>query len=307
MHMKKLHPGFWILLLCLFVVGCMFGGRPVIDDPQNPIQPVQTRELLPASTMTEITKTTVTGSTKVHVGNNFESCKIGLGLREETREFLLENTDHVGLIMSANSNLAEAYFPLFEDAIRVMGAPSLQILNTKATRAADMDLPYEALGYGLETSVSTPAEEWRNMIASTEEAAVLVNQYDKQLLLAPGFKLMSQNETLYSEMASKADIWILQTQQLQKKPPGPEYRQEVERIISLIRAGNPEIIIWAQITLPPDRKPDAEEWLAYRELIVDLVDGTYIGVYTWDIFEESQLLSEISTIVTSVCMDNLVE
>jgi len=290
-----------ILFLCLFVVGCMSVNNQDFDNRQLTEEPALTEEYAPVTSKTETMKTIVPEATKTDELLTIDSCKLGLGLREETKDFLLENVGYVGLIMTANSNLGEMYFPLFDESIRVLGAPSLQVLETKAMRARDANMPYEALGYGLETSASTPAEEWQNIIDSTEAAESLGKQYQKQLLLAPGFRLMSQNETLYAEMASLADIWILQTQQLQKKPPGPEYRQEVERIVSLIRSGNPEIVIWAQITLPPDRKPNAEEWLAYRALIDDLVDGTYVGAYTWDIFENSELLDEIAAIFTSVC------
>jgi hypothetical protein len=102
-------------------------------------------------------------------------------------------------------------------------------------------------------------------------------------------------------MAAESDIWIFQTQQLQKQPPGPGYREDVARIVTEIREANPDIIIWAQITLPPDRAPDAEEWLAYHDAIRDLVDGAYIGVYLWDRVAESELLATMGTIFETIC------
>ena len=301
MYKSKFNFGKGILFLCLFVAGCMSIERQNLDSHQLTAGAELTEELTPVSSKTEAMKTKEPESTKADELRMNDTCKLGLGLREETKDFILENEGYIGLIMASNSNLAEMVFPQFEESIRVLGAPSLPVLETKAMRARDANTPYEALGYGLETSASTPAEEWQNITDSTEAAEALGTQYQKQLLLAPGFRLMSQNENLYPEMASMTDIWILQTQQLQKNPPGPQYRQEVERIVSLIRSGNSEILIWAQITLPPDRKPNAEEWLAYRELIADLVDGTYIGVYTWDIFEDSELLGEIAAIYESAC------
>ena len=122
--------------------------------------------------------------------------------------------------------------------------------------------------------------------------------------MGPGLRLMSQNEDKYAPMAALTDIWVFQTQRLQKNPPGPAYRQEVERVVNQIRDGNPDIEIWAQITLPPDREPDAEEWLAYRQSIADLVDGTYIGVYTWGSEDTDKLVATIETIFDDVCGDN---
>jgi hypothetical protein len=102
-------------------------------------------------------------------------------------------------------------------------------------------------------------------------------------------------------MAALADIWMLQTQRLQLNPPGTVYRQEVERVLNLIRSGNPQIEVWAQITLPPDREPNAEEWLAYRQSILDLVDGTYLGVYTWNRTDTQTLLAEIEAVFAGAC------
>lgn len=209
---------------------------------------------------------------------------------------------HPDLIMCATVGLAEIYFPQLEGSIRVLGAPSLEALQRKAEKAKQRGVPYEALGYGLETSKSTPEGEWQDLIGSTEKARALADKYGKLLMMAPGFRLMSQNWEQYPPMAALADIWILQTQRLQKQPPGSDYRREVERVVNQIRAGNPDILIWAQITLPPDREPNAEEWLAYHHSIADLLEGrTYVGAYTWDTEDRDQLVATIEAIFDAVC------
>jgi hypothetical protein len=204
-------------------------------------------------------------------------------------------------MMTANVSLAEQYFEQFDGSIRVIAAPSLEEINNKGMRASENNVPYEALGYGLETSKSTPSEEWHDLVGATKSAKDLAQEFGKLLVMGPGFKLLSNNEDQYGPMGALTDIWMFQTQQLQKEPPGIEYRLEVERIIQLIRSENPHIEIWAQITLPPDRDPDAEEWLAYRQYIADLVDGSYIGVYTWDDANQDQLVDTIKQIIENAC------
>jgi hypothetical protein len=212
--------------------------------------------------------------------------------------------DRLGLVMCATVGLAEIHFPQLEGGIRVLGAPSLEALQRKAEAAEQRGVPYEALAYGLETSKSTPEEEWLDLIESTETARAIADQHGKLLLMAPGFRLMSQNWEKYGPMAALADIWVLQTQRLQKMAPGSAYRQEVERVVTQIRAGNPDILIWAQITLPPDRPPSAEEWLAYHDSIADLLDRrTYVGVYTWDRADSEQLVATIEAILAAACGD----
>jgi hypothetical protein len=229
---------------------------------------------------------------------------IGIGLRQQTTDIVLTYKNCTGLTMASSFAIANTYFPQLGGWFRVLGAPSLGALQTKAERARVTGLSYEALGYGLETSRSTPEQEWRNLIPSTQAARILADEYNKLLVMGPGFKLMSSNEDKYAPMASWTDVWMLQTQQLQKEPPAPSYREEVRRIVDLIRTDHPDIKIWAQITLPPDREPDATQWLEYRQLIEDLVDGTYIGVYTWDRVDNDMLKATIEAIFETVCMDN---
>jgi hypothetical protein len=247
-----------------------------------------------AATSTATATSTTTSSEAIE-------CKVGTGLRQETVPVLLAYEGPPGLVMAASAGLAEAYFDQFEGWIRVLGAPSLEALEQKAQRAQERGLAYEALAYGLETTATTPEEEWQDMLDATTQARAIADRYDKLLLMGPGFRLMSQNEDMYPAMAALTDIWMLQTQRLQLSPPGPEYRAEVERIVALIRAGNPGISVWAQITLPPDRKPDAEEWLAYRAAIANLVDGTYLGVYTWQTEDEAQLVGVMDEILAGAC------
>ncbi|MEJ2208447.1 MAG: hypothetical protein P8129_05350 [Anaerolineae bacterium] len=240
-------------------------------------------------------------STAAATGDGGTECQIGTGLRQETVPVLLAYEGPPGMVMAASSQLAEEHFDQFEGWIRVLGAPSLEALQQKAQRAQDRGLAYEALAYGLETTATTPEEEWQDMVAATTQARAIADRYGKLLLMGPGFRLMSQHEDAYAGMAALADIWMLQTQRLQLSPPGPEYRQEVERIVSLIQAGNPQISVWAQITLPPDREPDAEEWLAYRAAIADLVDGTYLGIYTWRTEDEALLVTTMDEILAGAC------
>jgi hypothetical protein len=228
-------------------------------------------------------------------------CALGVGLRQETVAVVLAHQDDLRLVMSASSSLASLHFPELEGVTRLLGAPSLEVLEQKAERALAEGVRYEALAYGLETSPTTPDAEWGDLMGSTEAAHAIADRYGKSLVVGPGFRLMSRHEDAYPAMAASSDLWMLQTQQLQKGPPGEDYREEVARITRLIRSGNPDIGVWAQITFPPDRKPDPEEWLAYRASIADLVDGTYIGIYTWDTLDPKELVAAIEAILATVC------
>lgn len=231
-------------------------------------------------------------------------CALGIGLNNDTAAIITQYRASNGLVMAASPELASQHFAQLPGWIRVLGAPNLQTLQQKGERAEAENLPYEALAYGLEMGPGTPDGEWKDLVGSTRQAAVLVDAFGKQLVMGPGFQLMARNVDAYELMAAESDIWMLQTQQLQKYPPGAEYRRAVQDIVTLIRTGNPDAEIWAQITLPPDREPQAAEWLAYRAAIDDLVTGAYIGVYTWDRAEAETLRAVVAAIFDSVCAES---
>jgi hypothetical protein len=228
-------------------------------------------------------------------------CPLGIGLNQQTAPLLEQHVASNGMVMTASPELASVYFPRLDGWLRVLGAPNLDGLQQKAARALSSEIPYEALAYGLETGPGTPDEEWRDLAGSSSRAAVLAAQYGKKLVMGPGYRLMERNVDAYAPMAGVSDVWMLQTQQLQKDPPGDRFRQEVEQIVAQLSAANPNIEVWAQITLPPGRQPDAAEWLAYRAEIADLVTGAYIGVYTWDLVDTETLLAVVDTIFGTVC------
>lgn len=231
-----------------------------------------------------------------------EICQLGVGLRQQTIPLVMDYQDFPGFVMTATVGLAGEYYPGLEDWTRTIGAPSLEALENKAQRAEQQEIPYDALSYGLETSESTPVEEWQDIVAATKAARAIADDHGKLLVMGPGFRLMSENEDQYPVLSGLADIWMLQTQRLQVDPPGEAYRDEVERVVELIRSGNPDIPIWAQITFPPDRDPDFAEWIAYHDSISDLVEGTYIGIYTWDTVDNEILVMNAERVYHQLCL-----
>jgi hypothetical protein len=290
-------------MLSMFMVlsACSMETTPPLTPTQgssiNISTPEATLTLIPTETMTVLTPVISTPTPGLLAGD----CQLGLGLRQQTISVFTNHQEHPGFVMTASVGLADEYYQGLGGWIRTIGAPSLAALETKARRAEEDSIQYEALSYGLETSQSTPDEEWQDLVGSTRAAKTIAESYGKQLVMGPGFRLMSENEEQYPILAEMADIWVLQTQRLQSNPPGEQYRAEVERVVNLIRSGNPDISIWAQIAFLPDRTPDSSEWLAYHDSISDLVDGTYIGIYIWDSFDDEELVMNVEKIFEQVC------
>jgi hypothetical protein len=205
------------------------------------------------------------------------ACPLGAGLREDTIEIQLAYQTPARLYVTGSLGFAREYFGQLETGMRVLIGPSLARLRELAEQAAECGLPYDALAYSLEASRNTPIEEQADVLGATQQAASLAHEHGKLLVMGPGWGLMEQNWAQYPTMASHADLWIIQTQRLQSNPADAAYREEVARVIDQLRAGNPDLHIWAQVSVTPGgRLLSAEEVLAYRRAIVDLVDGVYI-------------------------------
>lgn len=231
---------------------------------------------------------------------NSNICWLGAGLRAETVTLLLGHLSPPGMIMASSSNLAEANFPSYVGWQRIISAPGLSDLATKALRASDNSTPYEILGYGLEST--SPPEELVDIVASTAAAKAIADTYHRQFMMAPGYQLMEDNEGLYDDMSALSDWWLFQTQQIQKDYlPGKDYRDEVERVIGLIRAGNADIPIAGQILIPPDETPDPDKWVEYYRWVNDLLDIAYIGAYlVWDYYTDEDIQACIESIFDQV-------
>lgn len=227
------------------------------------------------------------------------TCPVGAALIQDTASLLVDFLKLQSLITTSSSTLAETYYSQFTGWTRVISAPSLATLETKAARAQSESTPYEVLSYGLESS--SPAEEYNDPVAATANAKTIANTYSKQLLMAPGYQLMIAHEDLYDDMSVLSDLWLFQTQQIQGDyPPGDDYRAECQRVIGLIRAGHANIPIWAQVLIPPDQTPTSSYWIRYARCIMDLVTGEFIGAYVvWDYYPVADILNVIKCILNA--------
>jgi hypothetical protein len=133
----------------------------------------------------------------------------------------------------------------------------------------------------------TPREELDDYLGSVKKARELVKDYGAPLIMGPGLIEMAKREHLYSEMAKHCDIWMIQSQRLQLDPETQEpssnerYREEIERIVRLLRQDNPEIQVFVQIIplkATPERRAafTAERLASYLLAVENLVDAAKI-------------------------------
>lgn len=147
-------------------------------------------------------------------------------------------------------------------------------------RAATIDPSRVIIGYNPERSPGTTAQEMDDLLGSVQRAREMADEFGSPLLVGPGLREMQQREELYPDLAALCDIWLIQSQRLQmdpatREPRTPEqYREGVERIVNLLRGGNPEIKVFVQLIAGGSGKADRftpEQFVAYVRAVEDLV------------------------------------
>lgn len=152
-------------------------------------------------------------------------------------------------------------------------------------RAAEIPPERVIIGYNPERGPGTTAAEMDDLLGSVRRAHALAQEYGSPLLVGPGLREMQQREDLYPELAKHCEIWLIQSQRLQmdqatRELTTPErYRVGVERIVAMLRAGNPEIEVFVQIIASGRPNEDlftAEEIVERARAIADLVQAVRI-------------------------------
>ena len=218
------------------------------------------------------------------------SIGIGFGLSERTLPFLryLTNAnDFVDLMNITKSS--DLITNANEKSIQtVCIARSLDGLKEIAALAKEKEVICNYLGYNPEDREGTPEEELNDFVGSSQKAQQTVQSYGLKLVNGPGLKYISKQEENYAQAAKFTDIWLIQTQGLtidkktNKHATPEEYNQSVKRVADMLRSGNPEVKIWAQIVLTPGGVEAAqftpEEIVAYIKSVEGAVDA--VRIYT---------------------------
>lgn len=164
-------------------------------------------------------------------------------------------------------------------------------------QAASVDPERVIIGYNPERSPGTTVEEMDNLVESVKRANAMADGFGSPLLAGPGLREMRQHEDLYPELAKHCDFWLIQSQSLQMNldrtlKPVEEYREGIERIVKMLREGDPEIRVFAQIVA--SGKPDADLFSA--EELLERIHAIEDLAYAVRIYGGSpELLDELIT------------
>jgi hypothetical protein len=133
----------------------------------------------------------------------------------------------------------------------------------------------------------TPREELDDYLGSVKKARELVKDYGAPLIMGPGLIEMAKREHLVSRDGQTLRHLDDPEPEAPARPETQEptsnerYREQIERIVRLLRQGNPDIQVFVQIIplqATPERKAafTAERLASYLLAVEDLVDAAKI-------------------------------
>jgi len=230
----------------------------------------------------------------------------------------LAQEGYVGLAGATTYYDGLDYFPSLVGWEKAHLCNSLKCLETRISNSIRDGLEYRYLVYDPERLPGVPDGEKFNLPWATEQAQLIADEADKELLISYSTIQLHQEAEergfgwdnpgqVVDLLAPHGDAWLIQAADEYNNPysnpehpdpilsqrhypPGPEWRAAVEEWVTWIKAANPDIEIWIQLALhripagpPPweDNYPSAELVLEYREWLVNPAHGPPLvdGVY----------------------------
>lgn len=183
----------------------------------------------------------------------------------------LREGDIVGVAMSRGKQYVENMLSQVPPENRMIIAASFQDLDSFLQNLS-IDISY--IGYDLERWPYTSRWEQENPVDAVRIMGEIAHSHGLQLVVAPSRYF---NERFGEEIAKYADIYIPQAKYYQAFLSLDEYNQTLRNLIGNLRAANPNLIIFLDLsTSPKGRKTTAEEMWKHVEVLEDVIDGVWV-------------------------------
>ena len=141
---------------------------------------------------------------------------------------------------------AQTYFPLWGSKLRCILGRTHAEMTALGTAAAAAGVPYDCLGYNLESSGDP--DELADVVQACKDAEIIAASFSKPLLIGPGGRLADEHAAEVPSMAACADYWLLQGQRQQIYAPGAGFEDGIRSRLDLVLSGNPTITLLVQIS-----------------------------------------------------------
>jgi hypothetical protein len=163
---------------------------------------------------------------------------LGLGTILSADFLPLHNLYPTTFVAAAATAAAAVWYPQWPNKHRCFTSTSLAGLAGIALAADTLGIPYESLGYNLE-STGVPAEV-ADPVGSFVAAHVIATFYGKPLMAALGGQYADDTVTdaQMASLAAECEWYLLQNQRQQVYPPGMTFRHETRSRIARALAGH---------------------------------------------------------------------
>ena len=270
-------------ILILVAVSCTLSGQQPTSVPtlvtQTPVLPVATMTETPVTPTATVTQTAVPSPTG-------DSSAPLIRLDAPLSLGLLEGVDYAFLEEHLRSDdYVVVHIRNLKSIDRVPGKRRLLILtpedvkNMQQTLALAESNQIDMISYNLEGQLTV-----EELVAGESSVYEQVSAAGFPFMFGPTLNHLVR---YYADLALNADALIIQSQRMQTQD---DYGENVKELIANIKAVNPDIEVWVQISIvpPPDREVPVETVLQEIASIADSVDGLFLfyTIERWDEVKE---------------------
>jgi len=150
--------------------------------------------------------------------------------------------------------------------------------------ALDVEIAY--IGYDLEVWEATPIEEQLDPVGAVARAREIADARGLKLVLGATANF---NRNYGAQMAPYVDYYMPQAKSYQAYLSDEEYEQTLRQLFTTLRAANPDMQLFLDISPSPKDIPQTpEEMLQHVRSLQDMIDGVWIthGFSEQDVVDE---------------------
>lgn len=219
--------------------------------------------------------------------------RFGMTFNESSADFILNNVQLGDIYaISAKVDQIKEKVPKLPKENRMLIVASMEGAEQKIEELKRSGIEISYLGYDLEGWSKTSEDEKQDPIEAVKKASQVAHSKGLKLVIGPSRYF---NEKYGKELAKHTDVYMPQAKAYEARYGVSEYAKVVGTLLTDIKASNPEVELWLDISSKPKQTSKTpEEMYEYYKSVEKHIDGVWVTQNQADIESISKFESLLS-------------
>lgn len=227
--------------------------------------------------------------------NSRRKIRFGMTFNESSADFILNNAqpgDIYAITISAKVDQIKEKALKLPKENRMLIVASMEGAEQKIEELKRSGIETSYLGYDLEGWSKTSEDEKQDLVEAVKKASQVAHSKGLKLVIGPSRYF---NEKYGKELAKYTDIYMPQAKAYEARYGVSEYAKVVGTLLTDIKASNPEVELWLDISPEPKQTSKTpEEMHEYYKSVEKHIDGVWVTQNQADIESISKFESLLS-------------